>query len=54
MSIAQQISVFNRQRKLREFLDILHPTEKTTILDVGFSEEEYSPGENYFEKNFCH
>lgn len=52
MSIAQQISVFNRQRKLKELLDILQPTEKTTILDVGFSEEEYSPGDNYLEKHY--
>jgi len=53
MSIAEQISVFNRQRKLKELLDILHPTEKTTILDVGFSEEEYSPGENFIEKRYA-
>jgi len=33
-------------------MGIFHPDEKTTLLDVGFSEEEYSPAENYFEKHY--
>jgi len=37
---------------MKEFLKLLQPTENTTLLDVGFSEEEYSPNDNYFEKHY--
>ncbi len=52
MSIAYKVSAFNRKRKWRLFNDLLKPTSNTTILDVGFSEEEYSDTDNFLEKNY--
>lgn len=52
MSIAYKISVYNRKRKWKIFLEVIKPSSKTTILDVGFSEDEYSEIENFLEKNY--
>lgn len=51
-TLAYKISAMNRKRKFGEFLSICAPTESTTILDVGFSDEEYSDTDNYLEKNY--
>ncbi|MCU0679451.1 MAG: class I SAM-dependent methyltransferase [Planctomycetes bacterium] len=50
--IADRISLYNRQRKWRKFLVIAQPDHRLKILDVGFSEQEYSPGDNFLEKNY--
>jgi hypothetical protein len=52
MSIAYKISEYNRRRKYQEFLKFLNPQPETTILDVGFTEEEYSTSDNFLEKNY--
>ena len=52
MSIAYKISAFNRRRKWKIFLEVVKPTSKTTILNVGFSENEYSETDNFLEKNY--
>lgn len=52
MSLAYLISGFNRRRKYQEFLKFLSPGPETTILDVGYNEEEYSAGDNFLEKNY--
>jgi len=52
MSIAYKISGYNRRRKYRAFLKILKPQPETKILDVGFTEEEYSSSDNFLEKNY--
>lgn len=52
MSIAYQISKYNRQRKYQEFLKYLTPRPEEKILDVGFTEEEYSNSDNFLEKNY--
>ena len=52
MSLAYKISKFNRERKFKEFLSNLHPTSETTILDVGFSDKEFSSTDNFLEKHY--
>jgi len=51
-SFAYQISAFNRNRKWEFFLERIIPTTQTTVLDVGFSDKEYSPTDNYLEKHY--
>ena len=52
MSLAYKISGFNRRRKYQIFLKFLAPRRETTILDVGFTEKEYSASDNFLEKNY--
>lgn len=52
MSIATRISELNRKRKWNLFLDRVKPGPATTILDVGYAEREYSPVDNFLEKNY--
>ena len=52
MSIAYKISAVNRRRKWKIFLEIIKPTLKLRILDVGFTENEYSETDNFLEKNY--
>ncbi|HPI67367.1 MAG TPA: class I SAM-dependent methyltransferase [bacterium] len=52
MSIAYKISALNREKKWRLFNKLLNPAPTTTILDVGFSENEYSKTDNFLEKNY--
>lgn len=52
MSITQTVSKFNRQRKWKTFCQQYEITPKTTILDVGVNEEEYSAIDNFLEKNY--
>lgn len=54
MSIANKISEFNRKRKWKIFNSLLKPNFDTTILDVGFSDEEYSQADNFLEKHYSH
>lgn len=50
--IARNVSQNNRKRKYRYFLELLKPLPQDTILDVGFSDKEYSINDNYLEKNY--
>jgi SAM-dependent methyltransferase len=52
MSIASKVSAYNRGRKWNLFFDQVQPTAQTTILDVGFTEKEFSPLDNFIEKNY--
>ncbi len=52
MSIVNKISHYNRERKWKLFNELLKPTSETTVLDVGFSDEEYSKTDNFLEKNY--
>jgi len=52
MSFAYKISAFNRKRKWKTFLETLKPSSKDKILDIGFSEKEYSKTDNFLEKNY--
>jgi SAM-dependent methyltransferase len=49
---ATNISSKNRERKYKLFLETIKPSEKDTVLDVGFNNMEYSPVDNYLEKNY--
>lgn len=52
MSFAYKISGWNRQRKWKRFLDLMTFTTETKILDIGFSDQEYSATDNFLEKNY--
>jgi SAM-dependent methyltransferase len=52
MSIANHVSGFNRQRKWDLFLQEFPPYSNRRILDVGFSDREYSPSDNFIEKYY--
>jgi len=52
MSLAYKVSGWNRQRKWQTFLSEIQPTPETTVLDVGFSEEEFSDTDNFLEKHY--
>lgn len=52
MSIAYRISAFNRKRKWDLFLKEIVPTRDLRVLDLGFSEKEYSQTDNYIEKYY--
>lgn len=52
MSFAHRISAYNRKRKWDFFLSEYAPTPEMRILDVGFSDREYSPVDNYIEKHY--
>ncbi len=54
MSLASYISAFNRRRKWEIFLRELQPGENSEILDIGFSDREYSAVDNFLEKNYEH
>lgn len=50
MKIANRISKFNRVRKWKIFTKQFPFDNKTTLLDVGFNNIEYSEIDNYLEK----
>jgi SAM-dependent methyltransferase len=52
MSFAYQISGWNRKRKWNLFLEAVKPNINFDVLDVGFSEEEYSDTDNFLEKHY--
>ncbi|NJM23697.1 MAG: class I SAM-dependent methyltransferase [Richelia sp. RM2_1_2] len=54
MSFAYKVSAWNRKRKWESFLKEIKPTAESTILDIGFSEEEYSDTDNFLEKHYPH
>jgi SAM-dependent methyltransferase len=55
--LADAISLRSRQRKLQLFLDELHPTAATSVLDVGADELGFGEGDgcatmNFFEEHY--
>ena len=52
MSLATQVSAFNRMRKWNLFLDQVKVDPNTTILDVGYAEKEHSAIDNFIEKHY--
>ena len=57
MRLVDQISLRSRRRKLRLFLEELHPTAETTVLDVGADELAFGEGDgcgtlNFFEEHY--
>lgn len=54
MSFAGKISAYNRRRKWEIFLRELRPGANAKILDIGFSDREYSAVDNFLEKNYPH
>ena len=49
-SIADRVSAFNRARKY--FSRVVPITPALSVLDVGFSDKEFSGGANYLEKHY--
>lgn len=54
MNLANKISKFNRSRKYNYFLQTIKPCIDDKILDVGFTENNYSEEANYLEKHYPH
>lgn len=57
MRLVDAVSLRSRKRKLRLFLDELHPTVETTVLDVGADELAFGEGGgcgtlNFFEEMY--
>lgn len=52
VSLARRISAWNRERKWALFMAQVSPTPQMLLLDVGFSDKEYSPTDNYIEKHY--
>jgi SAM-dependent methyltransferase len=55
--LVDQVSLRSRERKLRLFLDELHPTAETSVLDVGADELAFGEGDgcgtlNFFEERY--
>lgn len=50
--VASKISERNRKKKFLAFLEYFNPKLNETILDVGFSDKEYSKADNYLEKHY--
>ena len=49
--VASQVSLRSRERKLRQFLDLLEPGPETTVVDVGVTDAPFGAGssDNFFE-----
>jgi len=52
MSLAHRISRYNRRRKWDLFLQEFELFPSTRVLDIGFSEKEYSDADNFIEKHY--
>lgn len=52
MPLSFKISGYNRKRKYEQFLRTFPIDAKTTILDVGYTNVEYTGFENYLESNY--
>lgn len=49
-----KLSSFNRERKYQLFLSLMKPQLETSILDVGYTEEEYRETDNLLEKSYAY
>jgi len=52
MSFAHKISGWNRKRKWNLFIEKFTLNQNLKVLDVGFSDNEYSKTDNYIEKHY--
>ncbi len=52
MSLAYKVSKYNRKRKWKIFLKEIRPEPGMRVLDVGYSDSEYSETDNFIEKNY--
>lgn len=52
MSLAYRVSAFNRTRKWWRFQELFPLSDELRILDVGYSNEEYSDTDNFLEKHY--
>jgi SAM-dependent methyltransferase len=52
MTVSSRISAYNRRRKWNIFLELVNPLDDMRVLDVGFTEDEYSETDNYIEKHY--
>lgn len=52
MGVAQRVSGLNRQRKWRQFLEVVKPSPGLRILDVGYTEREHQDADNFLEKHY--
>ena len=52
MPFANKISAYNRKRKWKLFINEFSPNENMKVLDVGFSDSDYSPVANFIEKYY--
>lgn len=57
MRLVDHVSLRSRRRKLRLFLEELHPTAETSVLDVGADELAFGEGDgcgtlNFFEEHY--
>lgn len=51
---AHAIAALNRKKKLQLFFETMQPDAQESILDVGANVTEYSPVDNYLEKQYSH
>jgi hypothetical protein len=51
-SFAYRVSGFNRRRKWDIFLREFAPKPEDRVLDIGFSDQEYSDTDNFIEKHY--
>lgn len=49
---SSRVSHWNRQRKWRLFEREINPQPATRVLDLGYSDEEYSATDNFIEKHY--
>jgi SAM-dependent methyltransferase len=42
----------SREKKLQELISLTNPSARSTVLDVGAADKEYSPFDNYLEKKY--
>lgn len=53
-AIARRVSANSRATKHTFFLCEMHPSENSTIVDIGVNSTEYSDLDNYLEKKYRH
>lgn len=44
----------SRRKKYKHIISLTQPNFKTTFLDIGVNDTEYSPFDNYFEKHYSY
>jgi hypothetical protein len=51
LHVASRVSIWSRERKLRQFLELLAPGPETTVIDVGVTDAPFGAGstDNFFE-----
>lgn len=50
--LAQRVSTWNRGRKWKLFLESFAPTERTSVLDVGYQDLQHQSADNYLEEHY--